>query len=165
MPVKSTPNPTRIWPMLRLPGALKKTKRIAPINAKIGARVVGLSSCKKTFSPPRSERRMIWPVTVVPILAPMMTPIACGSCMMPEFTRPMTITVVAAEDWIKPVSTAPEITAITVVEVSFLRMPSILPPASFSRPEPMILMPYKNSAMPPASEITEKIFIVSPVFR
>lgn len=85
--------------------------------------------------------------------------------MMPEFTRPMTITVVAAEDWIKPVSTAPEITAITVVEVSFLRMPSILPPASFSRPEPMILMPYKNSAMPPASEITEKIFIVSPVFR
>lgn len=37
-------------------------------------------------------------VIVVPTLAPIMTPIACESFMMPELTNPTTITVVADDD-------------------------------------------------------------------
>ena len=40
-----------------------------------------------------------------------------------------------------------------VEEVSFCSTPCILPPASFSRPAPMIDMPYKNNAMPPSREV------------
>ena len=40
------------------------------------------------------------PVTVVPMLAPMMTWIACLKFISPEFTNPTTITVVAEELWI-----------------------------------------------------------------
>ena len=45
---------------------------------------------------PVSDRIQL--VMVVPILAPMMTPAACDRRMMPELTKPTTITVVAEED-------------------------------------------------------------------
>ena len=38
---------------------------------------------------------MIIDVTVVPILAPIMTPTDCFKVMIPAFTKPTTITVVA----------------------------------------------------------------------
>ena len=84
--------------------------------------------------PEISESRMIWPVTVVPMLAPMMMPMAWESCMMPELTRPTTMTVVPELDWMSSVMTAPRATARQVDEVSFCRMLSILPPAYFPRP-------------------------------
>ena len=37
-------------------------------------------------------------VILVPILAPMMIPIACFNFIIPELTKPMTITVVAEDD-------------------------------------------------------------------
>ena len=88
---------------------------------------------------------MIWPVTVVPMLAPMMMPMAWESCMMPELTRPTTMTVVPELDWMSAVMTAPRATARQVDEVSFCRMLSILPPAYFSSPVPMMDMPYKTA--------------------
>ena len=44
------------------------------------------------------ERQSIQPVILVPILAPMIIPIACFSFIIPELTKPITITVVAEED-------------------------------------------------------------------
>lgn len=38
---------------------------------------------------------------------PMMTPIVCPSCMIPELTRPTSMTVIADEDWMAMVMTAP----------------------------------------------------------
>ena len=41
---------------------------------------------------------MSWPVMVVPMLAPMMIHTACFRVIIPELTKPTTITVVAEED-------------------------------------------------------------------
>ena len=43
------------------------------------------------------ERLKIQAVMVVPRFAPMMTPVAWDSFIMPELTKPTTMTVVAAE--------------------------------------------------------------------
>ena len=43
-------------------------------------------------------RLRIQDVIVVPTLAPIMTPTACSNLIMPELTKPTTITVVADED-------------------------------------------------------------------
>ena len=47
------------------------------------------------------------PVTVVPIFAPMMTPIDCSRVIRPAWTKPTSITVVALDDWIAPVTINP----------------------------------------------------------
>ena len=52
-----------------------------------------------------------------------------------------------------PVIRVPKITALSVEEVSFCSTPCILPPASFSRPAPIMDMPYRNSAIPPNREV------------
>ena len=72
---------------------------------------------------------------------------------MPELTRPTQMTTVPADDWMTPVMRVPKITPLMVEEVSFCRTPCILPPASFSKPAPMIDMPYRNSAIPPNREV------------
>ena len=84
---------------------------------------------------------MICAVTVVPILAPMMTAMACPSPIRPEFTKPMTIMSVADELWISTVTTTPMITAIKRLEVTFSRISLILSPAAFERPADMTCMP------------------------
>ena len=52
--------------------------------------------------------RMSWPVTVVPMFAPMITPTDCVRVIMPELTRPMQMTTVPAEDWMTPVMRVPK---------------------------------------------------------
>ena len=54
-----------------------------------------------------SERQIIQPVMLVPIIAPMTTPIAWRTFIMPELTKPTTITDVAEEDWITAVTPVP----------------------------------------------------------
>ena len=48
-------------------------------------------------------------VTVVPMLAPIITLIACFRTISPALTKPITMTVVALEDWISPVIIKPTI--------------------------------------------------------
>ena len=107
-------------------------------------------------------RLKIQEVMVVPILAPMMMPTAWFSFMMPEFTNPTTITVVAEEDWITAVTPAPKRTAIIRFDVSFSSRYSSLPPESLVSPSPMVLMPYKNMARPPTKDNTPKMSIIFP---
>ena len=95
---------------------------------------------------PVSDRIQL--VMVVPILAPMMTPAACDRRMMPELTKPTTITVVAEEDWITAVTAAPSKTAFSLLFVNFSRIPSSLPPEARVSPSPMTCMPYRNNASP-----------------
>ena len=52
-----------------------------------------------------TARRIV--VTVVPIFAPIMIAVACARVIMPAFTKPITITVVAPLDCIKMVAPAP----------------------------------------------------------
>ena len=49
----------------------------------------------------------ICPVTVVPMFAPKMTPIACWSEISPALTKPTVITLVADELWMSAVTPSP----------------------------------------------------------
>ena len=90
-----------------------------PIIASIGVKDVGLSSCMKMLSPCIPVSDNSHDVIVVPILAPIITPIACDSLIIPEFTKPTTITVVADDDWITAVTKAPSMMALKGLEVIF----------------------------------------------
>lgn len=120
-----------------------------PIIASIGVKDVGLSSCMKMLSPCIPVVTTATNVIVVPILAPIITPIACDSLIIPEFTKPTTITVVADDDWITAVTKAPSMMALKGLEVIFSRIRSRRLPDSFSRPCPIAFIPNRNSASPP----------------
>ncbi len=87
-------------------------------------------------------------------------PIACLNFIIPELTKPTTITVVADDDCITAVTAIPSNTAIILLEVSFSSICSNLPPDSFAKESPMTFIPYKNKASPPAIVSTPKIFIL-----
>ena len=78
---------------------------------------------------------------MVPMLAPMMIQTACRSVIMPELTKPTTMTVVAEEDWIAAVMPAPTSTPRKRLAVSFSRMRFMRLPAAASRPALIICMP------------------------
>ena len=71
---------------------------MTPIAASTGENEVGLTNCKKKLSLSIPVRLSTHEVIVVPTFAPMMIPIACESFIIPELTKPTTITVVADED-------------------------------------------------------------------
>lgn len=104
MPINSTPRPAMIWPMWWALGILTKTTMATPMKAKRGARAP-------------TSRAISCPVIVVPILAPMMIHTACFSVIMPELTKPTTMTVVAEEDWMTAVTTTPRKKPLTGLEV------------------------------------------------
>ena len=81
--------------------------------------------------------------------------------MIPEFTKPTTITVVADDDWITAVTPAPKSTALIGFDVRFSKILSSYPPDTLARASPIICIPYKNRASPPTIVNTLKISIVS----
>ena len=98
-------------------------------------------------------------MAVVPIFAPMIRPTAWFSFIIPAFTNPTTITVVADDDWITAVTPAPSSTALNRLLVSFSRIFSILPPDALDKPSPSIDIPYRKNARPPKKAIAENISI------
>ena len=128
---------------------LEKLIRQTPTIARTGEKEEGLSSRMKKLPPSISERLNSHAVMVVPTLAPMITFAACSSLIMPELTKPTTMTVVADEDWIRAVTPVPISTAENGLLVSFSRMLSNRPPEALDRPSPIICIPYKNRASPP----------------
>ena len=74
------------------------TIMIVPASARTGAKDDGLSSVTSRLSDSMPVSERIQDVAVVPMLAPMMMHAACSSFMMPEFTNPTTMTVVAPDD-------------------------------------------------------------------
>ena len=84
------------------------------------------------------------------MFAPIMTPTVCAIFMIPAFTNPMTITVVAEDDCISPVTSAPASTPLNRFPVIFSMIPLIRSPAAFSSPSLMIFMPNKNKPKPPS---------------
>ena len=69
-----------------------------PITARTGEKFDGFKNCIQKLSLSIPDKLKIHDVIVVPILAPMIIPIACDSFIIPEFTKPTTITVVADDD-------------------------------------------------------------------
>ena len=68
-----------------------------PMPASSGENEDGLSSLKNRVLPSMPVSDSSHEVMVVPMFAPMMTPTAWPSFMMPELTNPTTMTVVADE--------------------------------------------------------------------
>ena len=91
---------------------------------------------------------------LVPILAPMIMPIACDTFIMPAFTKPTTITVVADDDWIIAVTAVPSRMPFSGVLVSLYKISSSLLPAAFFSPSPIRDMPNRNRATPLNSDRT-----------
>ena len=135
IPTKRIPNPTIMLEISFDERLLPVSMMITPIIIAIGARLAGL----KNFA--HSTLDTSQPVTVVPIFAPMMTPIAWDRFMIPAFTNPTTITVVADELWITAVINAPSITPKSLFFVSASNRDFILLPAAFSKPCAMICIP------------------------
>ena len=98
---------------------------------------------------------------LVPMFAPMMIPIACFSFIIPELTKPMTITVVAEEDWITLVTQVPSATPFSGVLVIRYRNASSLLPATSFRPSPIKDIPNRNNATP---ESKDKIIENTAIF-
>ena len=93
-----TAKPTRIVPISFFLSSFTNRSRITPINASTGEKEDGFSRLTKKLPLSIPARLSSQDVTVVPILAPMMTPTAWDSCIIPELTKPTIITVVADED-------------------------------------------------------------------
>ncbi len=68
-----------------------------PNSAMTGAKFFGFSM-EITPLPEMPDREVIHVVTVVPMFEPMITPMVWPNCMMPELTRPTSMTVMAEED-------------------------------------------------------------------
>ena len=128
IPMNRTPMPATIpaicWSFL----FFTKTRIATPIKAISGARAPISSAIS-------------WPVMVVPILAPIITQTAWFKVMSPELTKPTTITVVAEEDWISAVITAPTRTPKKRLEVRRSKICFILLPAAASRLVLIICIP------------------------
>ena len=84
--------------MWRFVGSLQNMRSTTPITATMADIVAVEKSAAQPPLPSRLERQIIQPVTLVPMSAPRMTEMACLNFIMPELTKPTTITDVAAED-------------------------------------------------------------------
>ena len=138
---------------------LRNINRIIPIKASKGVNDEGFNRLTKILSLSIPVRLKIQDVTVVPIFAPIITLIACPSAIMPEFTNPTTITVVAELDWITAVTATPSKRPFHLLEVILESTVCSVPPALFSRASPIKFIPNRNRASPPTKFKTLKILI------
>ena len=136
MPVNRMPKPTMTMPRCCKNFFLMNTTKITPIKISTGAMAL-------IFSPMRKL------VTVVPMLAPMMIYTDCSSLSSPALRKPTTMTVVAEEDWMAPVTTTPTRMPSNGLEVIFSSSPLRREPTS-SRPSPISFMPNRNIPSPPS---------------
>ena len=152
IPNINTAKPSKMLPTSLCLSFLDDIIKSSPIIARIGENDVGFSIWIKKLLLSIPERLKIHDVIVVPTLAPMIIPTAWDNFMIPEFTKPTTITVVAEDDWITAVTPAPSNTALIGFDVSFSRIFSSLPPETLVRPSPITFIPYKNRARPPIND-------------
>ena len=101
--IKSIPNikivnPKKIVPISFFFSLFENIKNPIPIMANTGANEVGLNKFTITLSLCIPVKLKTHAVIVVPTLAPIITPIAWDNFIIPEFTKPTAITVVADDD-------------------------------------------------------------------
>ena len=113
-----------------------------PATKAMGAKVsVSNSHSRKLPSDSMELSRMIWAVTVVPMLAPMTMDTACFRFSTPAPIRATVSTMVAVELWITAVTSAPVSTPISTLPVTFSNTRFSAAPELFFRPSPMTSMP------------------------
>ena len=98
MPNISTAKPIRMSPMWRFVWLLENMRSTMPTTEIMPVSVAVENRSIQPPPPPRSERQMIQPVMDVPRMAPMTMEMAWRTRIMPEFTKPTTMTDVADDD-------------------------------------------------------------------
>ena len=88
-----------------------------------------------------NPRDVIHAVRVVPMLAPIITPIALPRVRRPAFTKLTTIMVVADEDCTRQVTTVPVSTRLNALDVILAIKALSLSPADFWRPSLISAIP------------------------
>ena len=150
IPVMRVAKPSRIAPVSRRLSSRKAIYSTMPMTARMGVKEEGFSSRMSTLPPSSPARLSSQGVTVVPMLAPMITWTACRRVMSPELTKPTTITVAAEELWITAVTPRPVSSPAARPVVSRPKMSRRPSPARRSRACPIRSMPNRNRASPPA---------------
>ena len=135
IPTNSRPKPKMIFAISLVWNRLPIMVITVPTIMAMGASITGL----RNFA--HSVLDTSQPVMVVPILAPIITPMACSKFMMPALTKPTTMTVVADELWMTAVMPAPSRTPKNLFRVRISSSERIFPPAAFSRPWAMVCIP------------------------
>ena len=102
----------------------------------------------ENFTPSKAT---IQPVLVVPILAPIITPIAWEKLNTPAPTKPIVASVVAVEDWTIKVRPIPEHSDFNGVPVNLVSHSRKVSPAMSLRLSVIKIMPIKNKPIPPQS--------------
>ena len=136
---------------------------LLPLSEKIsGMPTASRGMAKAAMSTLKPTAVIIHAVTVVPMLAPMMTPIASERVIRPAFTKLTTITVVAEDDWMRAVSVTPVSTPMNLFLVIHARILRRRSPANFSRPSLIIFIPKRKRPSEPRS--AKMLMIVSISF-
>src|SRR6056297_914792 len=139
-PMNSRHNPATTWAMrARWPCASRAVM--------LATKRPGRASVPSCSLNPRIV--IIQPVTVVPILAPRRTPMACGKVIRPAPTNPTVMTVVALDDWTRAVTAAPLATPVRGVVVNEASNCRRRAPAVARSPSVMIFMPNRKRPIPP----------------
>ena len=113
IPYIRTAKPRRMPPIFLRLFFFENIQKTTPMRA---TTPVSISVVKylATPVPPRLLRQRTHPVTLVPRIAPRMTPIACLTFIIPEFTKPTVMTDVADDDWTTAVTPVPSRIALRV---------------------------------------------------
>lgn len=113
---------------------------------------IGNENAAKLTLKPINE--MIHPVLVLPMFAPIMTPIDCANVNNPALTKPIVKSVVAVDDCTSTVMTIPENSELIAPPVNLLSHFFSASPASSFNPFVSIVMPSKKIPMPPITAAT-----------
>ena len=146
IPWNSIPNPMMTDPTCLIKFCLINRYMTAPPKSSSGVKALRLNA-------------VICAVIVVPILAPMITPIAWVSFIRPELTKPITMTSVADELCTSIVMPRPTRTATILFFVACSKITWRLSPQAFLSPEDIIVIPKRKRPTPPSNEKTSTIDI------
>lgn len=113
---------------------------------------------------PERLKEMICAVTVVPMFAPKMMPIDWTSDSNPALMKPITITVVALEDWITAVTRVPASTATMPFRAKNCSSFFMFSPAIFWMPSPISFMPKTKRLSPPSTLTTTPTRLKPKIF-
>ena len=163
-PEKSMPKPMAMLPIVRALRTFLSMPMIMmmPMMRAMGASEEGWKICSQEPPASISSSRMIWPVTVVPTLAPIMMPRDWRSVRRPAPTRPDVMTMVAVDDWMIAVTATPRRKALKELFVTRSIICLSVPEELSLSPSPIRRMPYRNMARPPSSVSALKKFMISP---
>ena len=132
IPCMRMAKPIAIEPISLCLCCLQTMSMMIPIRATMRAKHEGFRNCRKILSLPSiPESDKIHAVSVVPISEPKITPTVWGSSMIPELTKPISMTVMADDDWMAIVIIAPMVSPLKGLSVALRRSFSSLPPAVF----------------------------------